>query len=69
MTNRNPSKPFPIVPEALLAELNERFPEQTPDEGWTDREIWIRVGQRRIVRFLNSVFAKQNENILTRGEE
>jgi Ni,Fe-hydrogenase III component G len=68
LSNRNLNKPFPPVSEVLLKELNERFPEQTPDQAWDDREIWIRVGQRKVVKFLNEQFARQNENILNREE-
>ena len=68
MTIRNREKPFPPVSEALLGHLNERFPELCPDPLWTDRDIWIKVGQRTVVRFLNEVFKRQNENILNPEE-
>jgi hypothetical protein len=57
-----------LISESLIKELNVRFPEQTPDPAWDDREIWIRVGQRKVVKFLNEQFARQNENILNREE-
>lgn len=70
MTIRNRDKPFPPVSEALLGHLNERFPELCPDPSWSEREIWMKVGQRSVVRFLNEVFKRQNENILnTEGPE
>lgn len=64
MTIRNRDKPFPVVSEALLSQLSERFPELCPDPQWSDREIWMKVGQRSVVRFLSEVFRRQNENIL-----
>lgn len=69
MTIRNPDKPFPTIPKALLDELDSRFPEMSADPGWTDREIWIRSGQRSVVRFLLGQFKRQNENILSQQED
>lgn len=68
MTIRNNDRPFPSIPKVLLDALNERFPERCPDVLWNDREIWLKCGERRLVRFLNSEFARQNENILNREE-
>ncbi len=55
---------FPSIPEALLTELNARYPERSPELEWSDREIWLRAGERRVIRFLNEMFKRQNENIL-----
>ena len=57
---------FPTVPEALLRELDRRFPERCPDPKDSDREIWIEVGRRQVVRFLLKQFEIQNQNILAR---
>ena len=59
-------KDFPTVPEALLKELDRLFPERCPDPNLSDREVWIKVGQREVVRFLLKKFEIQNENILAR---
>lgn len=55
---------LPVVPQELLEALDRRFPERCPEPEWSDREIWIRAGERRVVRFLKRVFEQQNENIL-----
>lgn len=59
-----PDTPFPFLPEDLIDELNRRYPERTPESEWAEREIWIRVGERRVIRFLNEMYARQNENLL-----
>jgi hypothetical protein len=55
---------LPLIPTDLLEALNHRFPERTPELNWTDREIWIAVGERRVVRFLNEQSRRQQENLL-----
>lgn len=55
---------LPVIPEDLLKELDHRFPERCPDPSWSDREVWMKVGERRVVRFLQSVFDQQNENVI-----
>lgn len=41
--------------------LNKLYPERCPEKTWTDREIWIAVGERRVVRAINNVFNEQLE--------
>ena len=55
---------FPAIPPDLMEALEERFPEQCPDPRWSDREVWMSVGERRVVRFLRSVYDEQQENIM-----
>ena len=57
-------KPFPTIPQPLLDDLNQRYPERSAELSWSDREVWIKAGERRVVRFLNEQFKRQNENIL-----
>lgn len=52
------------VPEALLEELEKRFPDQCPSKEDTDREVWIKVGNVEVLRFLRKQFDVQNRNIL-----
>lgn len=59
----NPTKPLPPIPEDLLKVLDLAFPERCPDPEWSDRDIWMRVGERRVVRFLQRKFKEQNENL------
>lgn len=55
---------FPHIPKPLLDELNLRYPEISAEIEWSDREIWVKSGERRVIRFLNEMFRRQNENIL-----
>jgi len=55
---------FPPIPKPLLDELNKRYPERSAELDWSDREVWVRAGERRVIRFLNEMFKRQNENIL-----
>jgi hypothetical protein len=52
------------VPESLLEELEARFPDQCPSKEDTDREVWIKVGQVEVIRFLRKQFAIQNRNLM-----
>jgi hypothetical protein len=52
------------VPDALLEELERRFPDQCPSKEDTDREVWIKVGQVEVIRFLRKQFAIQNRNLM-----
>ena len=55
---------FPMITEAMIVELNNRWPEMCADLEWTERQVWFRSGQRSVVRFLNLVFHEQQQNIL-----
>ena len=55
---------FPQISKDFIEELNKLFPEMSADLKWSDKEVWFRSGQRSIVRFLNSHYIKQNENIM-----
>ena len=59
-------KPFPIVDLQLLEALREHYPDRSPNRSDSDRDIWIKVGQVEVVRFLSRMFQEQNENILDR---
>jgi hypothetical protein len=59
MTNKE--RPFPQIPEDLLMELNDRWPEVCADLGWDENTVWYVSGQRSIIRFLNQIFKEQRE--------
>lgn len=59
------NKPFPPVPKELVQALDERFPERSPDPEWSDREVWMRAGERRVVRFLLRKLQEQEEDTLS----
>jgi hypothetical protein len=50
---------FPPIDEALLRKLDEVYPESSPDPAASDREIWIAVGCRQVVRMLRAVYLEQ----------
>ena len=55
---------FPPLSKDFIEELNKLFPEMSADLKWSDKEVWFRSGQRSIVRFLNSHYIKQQDNIM-----
>ena len=66
MTNKETT--FPVISEALLVELNTRFPERCPDIEWDEKTVWFVSGQRAVVRFMNQIYTEQNENVLAKKE-
>jgi hypothetical protein len=39
--------------------LDERFPERCPSPSDSEREIWMKAGERRLVRHLLNLLQKQ----------
>tara|TARA_Y100001938_G_C7915376_1_gene341699 strand:- start:47 stop:253 length:207 start_codon:yes stop_codon:yes gene_type:complete len=58
------STPFPSISEALLKELNNRFPEACPELDWDEKTVWYATGQRSVIRLLNTIFEEQQQNLL-----
>jgi hypothetical protein len=58
--------PIPPLSQDLLKALNERFPDRCPNPTDTEREIWMKAGERRLVEFLLTQKRQQDNNILTR---
>lgn len=52
---------WPPIDEALLKKLEEVFPEKCPDITASDREIWVYVGSRSVVRMLRAVYLEQQQ--------
>lgn len=52
---------FPPLDEAVVNKLEELFPEKCPDITASDREIWMYVGSRAVVRMLRSVYLEQQQ--------
>ena len=50
---------WPGLDESILRGLDEQYPEKCPEADWTDRQIWIYVGQRSVVRMLRAVYSEQ----------
>tara|TARA_Y100001938_G_scaffold123630_1_gene173052 strand:- start:1158 stop:1358 length:201 start_codon:yes stop_codon:yes gene_type:complete len=62
MFEQSQEKILPDIPKILLEELEARFPEKCPDIGATDREIWMYVGQRSVIRLLWEHYNRSIEN-------
>lgn len=56
MTNPNQ---IPPISDALLDFLEAAYPERCADPKDTDREIWMKAGERRLVARLRHVSARQ----------
>jgi hypothetical protein len=50
---------FPPIDEPLLKKLDEVYPETSPDPSHSDRQIWMAVGARQVVRMLRAVYLEQ----------
>jgi len=50
---------YPPIDEALLKRLDEVYPESCPDPAASEREIWMAVGARQVVRMLWAVYLEQ----------
>lgn len=62
---------LPLTVEALIEALDKSYPERCPDPSWSDKEIWMKAGERRLVRRLLVLLESQNTsgtipNVLTR---
>ena len=51
---------FPSIPEALLEELERRFPERSARPGDTIEDLFFKGGQRDVIRFLRGQFNIQH---------
>ena len=55
---------LPVISKELLDGLDALFPERTPEINMEPKEMYFRIGQRSVVRFLHAEAKKQSENIL-----
>lgn len=66
--NRNNTGPseesFPAISEALIKRLDNNYPERSPDPNDSERELWMKAGERRLVRRLLAEYEKQTSNVL-----
>ena len=54
-------KNMPPLDLDLVEALNARFPEQSADLNWSDKEVWYKSGQRSVVNFLIEVLKEQED--------
>jgi len=50
--------------EDFLRSLNEMYPPRPPDPKDSEREIWMKAGERRLVEVLQSKFNEANEGLM-----
>ena len=55
---------FPHLDDGLIMALDQRFPEQSADLQWSDRDVWYKSGQRSVIKFLMQQQKEQEENII-----
>ena len=51
----------PLISQELIDYLEGKFPDTTPNITDSDREIWSKVGNVQVVRFLKRKFEEQFE--------
>lgn len=56
------SNPCPTIPDALMKWLDEMYPERSPEPSMSPAEMWMRAGERRLVRTLLSRHKDQGPN-------
>lgn len=55
---------LPHVSKEMLEVLDVLFPERTPEINMDMKEIYFRIGQRSVIRYLHAEAKKQSENIM-----
>jgi|TARA_B100001094_G_scaffold62111_1_gene57903 hypothetical protein len=59
---------LPDLSKDLIDALDERFPVRMADPKDSEREIWIKVGQRFVVDFLKDVYEEQHTTLISTKE-
>jgi|2_EtaG_2_1085320.scaffolds.fasta_scaffold19416_3 hypothetical protein len=59
-----PLENTPTIPLDIIRWLESAFPLTSPTLDDSEREIFVRVGQRSVVEHLTSVYREQNDNLL-----
>ena len=56
---------LPDLSKDLIDALDDRFPVRMADPKDSEREIWIKVGQRTVVEFLKDVYDEQHTTLIS----
>jgi len=59
---------LPDLSKDLIDALDVRFPVRMADPKDSERDIWIKVGQRFVVDFLKDVYEEQNTTLISTKE-
>ena len=57
----------PHISKEMLDALDVLFPEKTPEINMDMKEIYFRIGQRSVVRFLHQQKKEQDNNIMEKS--
>jgi len=55
---------IPTFTQEQIEYLNTLWPEKCPEKSHSEREIWMYVGHRYVVRHINSLFEAQLERLM-----
>lgn len=66
MPDTPPKSTFPAVSDSLIAALRVLFVDQLPDLAISDRELWAKVGEQRVIKFLAAKAKEQATNVLSK---
>lgn len=53
-----------LMSEDFLKTLDAMYPPRPPDPKETEREIWMKAGERRLVEVLQSKFNEAHEGVI-----
>ena len=53
-------KGIPYIPPSLIPILKSKFPDHVPELVDTDREIWLKAGTVKVVRYLEHLVSLQD---------
>lgn len=68
MTSRtNDRNTAPTIHQPTVEYMETVFPERSPDPSDSEREVWMKAGERRAVRHLRNLLNKQDSQPMTTG--
>lgn len=53
-----------LIQRGLVDELNAIYPHRCADPKDSEREIWMKAGERRVIDFIESAYKESTESIL-----
>ena len=58
--SNNKVTPLPVTANDLILKLDKLYPEKAPDPADDEREIWMKAGERRLVKALLHKLHREN---------
>lgn len=53
---------MPTFPKEWLHRLQYLYPDQCPHVDWPERRVWMSVGSRQVVQYLEEQYANQHRS-------